>query len=842
MKSRLFQTFITMLLTSITMASPRRAMADNENVLDPEGWPRVYEVGGAEVAIYMPQILEWDDFRHLKGTSAIGIKLPGAKEASFGAVAIDADTVADPDHDTVQIGRREFTGFRFPELSQEQANQAERLVKSVLTPESPIELPISAVTAALERDDATLRETEVSFEPPPIFYSTEPAVLVTFLGEPSFEAVSEEDPSLMFATNTNWDVLFDGSQYYLLAEDEWLTTKDALKGPWTSAQALPSSFRKLPDDSNWSDVKASLDVSSPATAEVRVFSSNRPAEIIVTRGKPKLVPIAGTGLMYVSNTESDLFLHPKQGRYFYLTAGRWFSAPSPEGPWVSAMDDLPADFSLIPANHPKAHVLASVKGTAEADEAVILASIPQTASVDRTTTVQTVYEGEPQFKPVTGVKEVQYAVNTSYDIFLVSGRYYCCHQGVWFEAPKAGGAWVVCTKVPAVIYTIPANHPKHYVTYVYVYDSTPTTVHVGVTSGYSGCYIARGLVVFGLGMWLGHELADDDHHHHWHHHYYPRPCWYGYGCGAVYYHGHGYCRHGAHYYGPYGGAGYGAVYHPGTGVYTRSAYAYGPRGAVVARSAYNPWTDTAAGRVTVKTPYGSWGHSAVVRDDEWIRAAHHSNFNRTVAGVETSRGGAAVGINRRFGSDAFIGKTAGGDVYVGKDGNIYRRDDEDGWQKRENGGWTHDPSVPNDPDRPERPNHPESRPDDRPERPDDTPRPKPGGRPSTLPADSPKRPEARPESPKTRPNYPDEKPNKPTTRPVNPTTKPQTPTARPTPASKPPATRPTTNAASRPGYKSSQSTASKLNRDSYSRSRSSTSAPTRSAHSSGNSRPSRNRR
>jgi len=827
MKPSLIRPFAIVLLTMFDMAFVPPAQAADDNILDPEEWPHVYEVGGAEVAIYMPQILEWDEFRHLKGTSAIGVKLAGAKEASFGAVAIDADTVADMAHGTVQIGKREFSGFRFPELSAEDETKAEQLVRSVLTPDSPMELPVSAVTSALSRDEASLQETAVSFEPPPIFYSSSPAVLVTFIGQPSFEAAGD-DPSLMFATNTNWDVLFDGTDYYLFAENQWLTSKDALKGPWVRAKALPASFGKLPDDANWADVKASLEHPASPDAAPVVFASDRPAEIILTKGKPQLVPVSGTKLMYVINTESDLFLHPSQKTYYLLTAGRWFSAPSLEGPWNSAVDSLPADFSHIPATHPKAHVLASVKGTPEADEAVILASIPETASVDRSTTVKVVYEGAPQFKPVPGTSDVQFAVNTSYDVLLVSGRYYCCHQGVWFQASQATGAWVVCDQVPPAIYTIPATSPKHHVTYVYVYDSTPTTVHVGVTSGYSGCYIARGLVVFGLGMWLGHELADD----HWHHHYYPRPCWYGYGCGAVYYHGHGFCGHGGRYYGPYGGVGYSAVYHPGTGVYTRSAYAYGPRGAVVARSAYNPWTDTAAGRVTVKTPYGSWGRSAVVRDDEWIRAGHHSNINGTVAGVQTSRGGSAVAVNRRFGSDAFITKTAGGDVYVGKDGNIYKKDADDGWQKRDSGGWVRDPSVPAEPVRPSRPDV-----DDRPGSP---------SRPSTLPVNSPTRPLEKPEAPVTRPVTPARKPEAPVTRPATPARKPEAPASRPatTPVKKPgtPAAKPSTRPASHTGYKSTQSTASKLNRDSYSRSRSTRSSPSRSTSSSSSSASSKSGR
>lgn len=787
--------------------SARPLLAADAGILDPDAWPQIYQVGGSEIAIYMPQILEWQDFRHLKGTAAVGVKLEGAKEAVFGAVAIEADTIADFEHQVVRIGKRQFSQFRFPELDADGVAKAEALIRSVLKPEAPLEMPLASVTAAVERSDASIAETAVSFEPPPIFYSDSPAILVSFIGEPQLQSATEDNPALMFAVNTNWDVLFDSGKYYLLAEHQWLVTEDLLKGPWTVAKAVPASFKQLPDDDNWSEVKARLEVPSDGTPAPRVFASDRPAEILVTTGKPLMVPIAGTRLMYIANTESDLFFHPAGKNWYLLTAGRWFSAATLQGPWAAASDTLPEDFANIPVNHPKGRVLVSVKGTPEADEAVILASIPQTATVDRAkTTIQVAYEGQPKFKPVPGAEAVQFATNTPYDVFLVNGAYYCCNQGVWFQAPAATGVWVVCDNVPAVIYTIPPQSPKYNVTHVYVYESTPTTVQVGVTSGYSGAYVAGGLVVFGLGLWLGHEMAE----HYWDHHYYPSPHWYGYGCGAVYHPGSGYCRSGARYYGPYGGAGCGAAYNPATGGWARGAYAYGPHGAAGARAAYNPWTNTTAGRVGVSTPYGSWGRSAVVRDDEWARAGHRSNAYGTVGGIQTSEGGAAVGINRKYGSDAFVGKSADGDVYVGKDGNIYKKESgSDTWQKRENGGW-HSADVPSSSPYASR----------------TTSRSTSAGttaRPSTPSATRPAQPEARPTSPSA---------TRPTTQPAaRPSAQ---PTARPS----------TTPSASRSSYSSRQSTSAQLNRDSYSRSRSSSySRSSSSSHSrSGSSRSGGRRR
>jgi hypothetical protein len=767
---------ILLFATAAALTLTPSLRAAGEDVLDPESWPRSYKVGGAEIAIYMPQILEWSEFRHLKANAAIGVKLEGSAEASFGAATIEADTITDFDRGSVSIGKRTVSGFRFPEMDAATAAKAEALVRSVLTPESPMELPLDAMTAAVDRADASTADTPVSFEPPPIFFSDSPAVLVVFIGEPKLEPVKSEDPSLMFAVNTNWDLLMTGGEYYLLTGNQWLVTKDLAKGPWAPATSIPDAFKKLPDDGNWSEVKSKLFVLPAASTAPKVFVSNRPAEIVLTEGKPQFAPISGTSLMYVANSQSDLFLDSAGKTYYLLTSGRWFGASSLEGPWTAATDTLPEDFAKIPGDHPKADVLVSVKGTPEADEAVILASIPQTATVTRAnTTIQVSYEGEPKFKPAPGTEGVEFAINTDSDVFRVTNLYYCCEKGIWFQAPAATGAWVVCDKVPEPVYTIPPESPKYNVTHVHVYDSTPETVQVGSTSGYSGAYVANGLLVFGLGMWLGHELADD----YWHGHYYPKPHWYGYGCGAAYHPGHGYYRKGAHCYGPYGGAGYGAAYNPATGTYARGAYAYGPRGAVGAKAAYNPWTNTAAGRVGASTPYGSWGRSAVVRDDEWIRGGHRSNAKGTVAGIETSRGGAAVGVDRKYGSDGFVGKTGSGDVYVGKDGNIYKKESGGSWQKRENGGWQGAPDVPAVSPHGSR-----------------TGAPSKGGRPGEA-AD--------------RPNQPAGKPTQqPAARPKQPTAKPaQQPTARTKPATQ-----------NRGSHTNRQPTSSQLNRDSYSRERS----------------------
>ena len=112
----------------------------------------------------------------------------------------------------------------------------------------------------------------------------------------------------------------------------------------------------------------------------------QPAEMILLRGAPNYLLVEGTkDLLWVPNTDSDVFRLGKTGPVYYLVAGRWFSAPDFTGPWTFATPKLPDDFKKIPLEHDRSRVLASVPGTDQAIEAVLLAQVPQTARVNRAT-------------------------------------------------------------------------------------------------------------------------------------------------------------------------------------------------------------------------------------------------------------------------------------------------------------------------------------------------------------------------------------------------------------------------------------------------------------------------
>src|SRR5262245_19410898 len=102
------------------------------------------------------------------------------------------------------------------------------------------------------------------------------------------------------------------------------------------------------------------------------------------------------------------------GSLYFLVAGRWFKAKSVDGPWSAASADLPAEFSKIPADSPVGYVLASVPRTQEAQDAILLASVPHMSTINRDAAKLNVeYEGGPKWADIEGTG-MKYAVNTPY--------------------------------------------------------------------------------------------------------------------------------------------------------------------------------------------------------------------------------------------------------------------------------------------------------------------------------------------------------------------------------------------------------------------------------------------
>ena len=667
-------------------AAPAAAAAPTPAAPD-GGWPRGYTTqSGGKIIVYQPQMASWADQKHMVAYSAVSYEQKGAPKPALGTLKLEADTKVSVAERLVKFADLKITESNFPTLQKEQTREVVEEVDKAMPDEERV-IGLDRVLASVDRSQIMPKNIDgVKGDPPPIFFSKKAAALVNIDGDPIWSPIKDND--LKYAVNTNWDLFSHEPSkiYYLRHEQSWLQASD-VKGPWTAAGKLPDSFKKLPPDDNWKDVKAALPGKTLSADKVpQVFISTTPAELILITGEPKYEPVAGAGsLLWVSNTESDVFRMGPKGNVYYLVAGRWFSAPDFTGPWTFATPNMPAEFQKISLEHPRSRVLASVPGTQQAAEGVLLAQVPQTARVKKkeVKAPEVTYQGEPKFQPVEKTK-VQAAVNTDKSIIKVGDMYYMCHEGIWFMGNSPTGPWSVCTKVPGEIYEIPISSPAHNVTYVTVEDDDDDEWATFATAAmYTGVMVAWGCAVWGSGYYYPPYYGGFYGGYPMYRGYYP-----SYGYRASYNPWTGAYSRGAVAYGPYGGAGVGARYNPRTGNYSRGAAAYGPYGSAGAARSYNPRTGTYGQTRQASNVYGSWGSTQVQRGDQWASTNRATNraTGTTTRTTRTSEGGAAITRNTPGPGGGGVARTGSGDVYAGRDGNVYRNQGGS-WQKYENGGW-----------------------------------------------------------------------------------------------------------------------------------------------------------
>src|SRR5262245_38906467 len=495
-------------------------------------WPRERKADdGTTITVYQPQLERWAD-NNLSGRAAVSVLRPGVKEPHFGVIELTARTQIDKSSDLVTLTEVRIPKGSFPGASKEDAEKYLATLRAALPKDGwPVSAQALQTNLAIAQAQSKQKAQPVKNDPPQIIFRTAPSMLVMLSGEPALRDMKEA-PGLKRVINTSALMLQDpaSSTYYLWAVGRWFESK-AVTGEWKPGPPTLAQLDKVREA-----LKDQYDPLEGKNAEgeplfepgavPQIIVATKPTELLQSKGEPKFSPIAGTQLLYMANSSNDIFMELGGQTYYVLISGRWFSAKAMTGPWTFVPSKkLPADFAKIPPEHPMSDTLISVAGTPQASEAAIANQIPQTAIVQRDIQpTPVVFDGgKPQWKPIDGTP-LQYAFNTGPPVIMIDPKtYYMVQNGVWFNATGATGPWAVAATVPAVIYTIPATSPLHYVTYVRVYSSTPTTVFVGYTPGYYGTVMTTdGTVVYGTGyvhpVYVGTV-------------WYPPPPTYGWGVG-----------------------------------------------------------------------------------------------------------------------------------------------------------------------------------------------------------------------------------------------------------------------------------------------------------------------
>lgn len=478
-------------------------------------WPQEIEAPEGTVVVYQlqPEKLAGNV---LTGRAAMSLELKNRPEPVFGVFWFSARIDTDQDSGTAMVRDLQVTNVRWPDSTPEGQARFTKVVNDAI-PKTGFEISLerlSATLATAEREQRSL--AALKNDPPEIVFSEELAVLLMYDGMPRFRALDDE--SYARALNTPFAVIRDKrtKKVYLSGGTLWYVADDPL-GPFTHLPSPPAELVKLlpPPDAG---------VPAPDTPP-RIVVATQPTELIVTIGKPSWKSLAGDKLLYVDNTETPWLRDLSDQQMYLLLSGRWYRAKAQGGPWTFVRaDQLPASFKDIPPESDIGGLRTSVAGTPEAEEAVLGAAIPQTATIKRSEAkLEVKYDGEPKFEKIAGTK-VSYAVNTGAQVIEIDRRYYAVDNGVWFTAAAATGPWTVADKIPKEeIDKIPPDSPMYNITYVTIYESTPEVVYVGYTSGYLWSFPYYGVPVYGTGWYYPPYWGPV--------YYYPRPPTWGFHVG-----------------------------------------------------------------------------------------------------------------------------------------------------------------------------------------------------------------------------------------------------------------------------------------------------------------------
>jgi hypothetical protein len=730
--------------------SALKAPGNQGATLTDKGWPRKFTGGSNTFAVYQPQIEQWHG-NQLEARAAIALT-EGQAQPIYGVLWFTARTEIDKVNRLVTMADFRITKVSFPGANDKASFYQELMQQRV--PKASEAIALDRLMAELvTQPEKQTAGYQLKNDPPRIFFNTQSSILILIDGSPVLRPV--KDTSFSRVINTRVLILKDESKgkFYLHLMDGWMESADVI-GPWTIAEDVPADLNKamtltiatkqadlLDGAAAGSDKKPSLKESAKLYALPTIYTSLEPAELLQTEGDPQIAPIEGTQLVYVTNTENDIFVDTATQDHYVLFSGRWFRSKSMKGPWeFVAGNKLPADFARINPLHAKASVLVSIPGTPQAKEALIANDIPQTATITRNgTSLHVDYDDHPRFESIEGTT-LRYAINTPTPVIAVSSNsYYAVQNGVWFTAFTPAGPWVIAASVPSVIYTIPPSSPVHNVTYVKVYGSTPEAVYVGYTPGYYGTVVSsNNVVVYGTGWYYPPYVGT---------HWYGWPYTYGYGVGFAWGSSSGWSV-------AYGvGYGWSTYYYPALWYYPAAGYyAYG---GVAAANVYGHWGNVAYSgtRAAWANPYtvnyGRGGVYSGVNTVTGIRYYGRGGTNTNIYTGTTVTGGGGVAYNPNTGrvsagqagsvSNAYTGNAAAGargvsynpqtgvisggaagatynaatgqttvggrgfayntntgtgvvvgnnNVYAGRDGNVYRYNRSSGLQQHTSSGWS----------------------------------------------------------------------------------------------------------------------------------------------------------
>ncbi len=624
-------------------------------------WPKEMKLAdGSSLTIYQPQP-ESLNGNKITGRAAVSVKKNTGGEPIFGAIFYAGTITTDKASRMAELETLSITNVKFSgDAEKDKIDKMSAAIEKE-APTWKIQFSIDDVAASIKKDNNTSSNNQFNNDPPKIIYTDKQTTLVLLDGAPKVQKDKDLDaervvnsPNLIFKEGNSWNLYLGGIWYMSSSVTEGWKPNTSLS---KKLQSVNEQIKKQEKEANG----GKENTEKPIVTEIIVATS--PTELLQSNGVIDYKTIQGTSLLYVGNSSNEIFKDINSQKTYVLLAGRWYNAPSINGPWTYvAADKLPADFAKIPEGSEKDGVLANVAGTDAAEEAKIDAEIPQTAKVDRkSASIKVEFDGAPKFKNIEGTS-LKVAENSNVTVMQdQSGKYFALDNGIWFTASNTKGPWEVANERPKDVENIPASSSAYNTKYVYVYDSTPDVVYVGYTAGYMGGYVYGPTIVYGTGFyytpWYGSV-------------YYPRPVTWGFGFG----------------YNPWTGWSMGVGFNVGfmhVGIGFGGGYGYG--GGWFGPPMYYP---------PYRAPYYGGGYygnrqsggNTFVNNGNININTGNGNIYNNKTGVSTKNiDRTSIGNNNKINANNKISNNKANNVFSDKDGNVFQKDSKtNNWNQRDN--------------------------------------------------------------------------------------------------------------------------------------------------------------
>ena len=184
---------------------PRRQSRQPPSSIVDGGWPRLYDLpSGGTMLVYQPQVASWDKQTHLVAFSAVSYRAKAGDKPAIGTIKIEADTQVAARRPAGQLSEDEDRRGELPDAAERTGARDHRDIDKAI-PDDERVIALDRVLANLDKSQIVPKNVEgVKADPPTIFFSKTPAVIVNLDGEPIWSPIKDND--LKFAVNTNWDL------------------------------------------------------------------------------------------------------------------------------------------------------------------------------------------------------------------------------------------------------------------------------------------------------------------------------------------------------------------------------------------------------------------------------------------------------------------------------------------------------------------------------------------------------------------------------------------------------------------------------------------------------------